>query len=130
MLAASTLQRAIGSSAASALRSRCLLPHLARGTGATTGHAAARSASAWVPRSQRPAGSKGPSMQVEEALYLAKEAGYFTARERQLQIVRSPPFSPRDRPFLIENFFEVADYEKAEPAKAKLDPFVASRQPH
>jgi len=48
-------------------------------------------------------------LSVDEALYLAKEAGYWTTREAQLQIVRSPPFSPKERPFLIENFFELAD---------------------
>eukprot|EP00928_Gymnodinium_smaydae_P040783 TRINITY_DN27628_c0_g2_i1.p1 TRINITY_DN27628_c0_g2~~TRINITY_DN27628_c0_g2_i1.p1 ORF type:complete len:309 (+),score=59.79 TRINITY_DN27628_c0_g2_i1:46-927(+) len=48
-----------------------------------------------------------PTLSVDDALYLATEAGYFTTREMQLQIVRSPPFSPRERPFLIENFFEV-----------------------
>lgn len=55
---------------------------------------------------------KGKKLSVEEALYLAKEAGYWTTREVQLQIVRSPPFSPGDRPFLLENFFEVADDEE------------------
>lgn len=54
---------------------------------------------------------KGVKLSVEEALYLAKEAGFFTTRELQLQIIRSPPFSARDRPFLLENYFEVADYD-------------------
>merc|ERR1719198_113615 len=53
---------------------------------------------------------------VEEALYLAKEAGYFTTREQQLQIVRSPPFSPVERPFLIENFFDVIEDDLQRPA--------------
>lgn len=44
---------------------------------------------------------------VEEGLYLAKEAGFFTKHELQKMIVRSPPFSPRERPFLLENFFDV-----------------------
>lgn len=50
-------------------------------------------------------------MSLDEALYLAKEAGYWTTREVQLQIVRSPPFSSREKPFLLENFFEVADLD-------------------
>lgn len=49
---------------------------------------------------------------IEEALFLAKEAGVWTTREVQLQIVRSPPFSQRDRPFLLENFFEVPDADR------------------
>eukprot|EP00927_Polykrikos_kofoidii_P073950 TRINITY_DN69955_c0_g1_i1.p1 TRINITY_DN69955_c0_g1~~TRINITY_DN69955_c0_g1_i1.p1 ORF type:complete len:291 (-),score=42.05 TRINITY_DN69955_c0_g1_i1:111-983(-) len=54
------------------------------------------------------AGRKGNGrLSVEEALFLAKEAGYFTRREVQLQIVRSPPFSPTQSPFLIEDFFDV-----------------------
>jgi ribosomal protein S9 len=53
----------------------------------------------------------GMKLTVEEALFLAMEAGVYTTQEVQLQIVRSPPFSPRERPFLIENFFEVADYD-------------------
>jgi len=51
----------------------------------------------------------GSRLTLDEALYLAKEAGIWTREEVQLQIVRSPPFSPRERPFLLENFFEVAD---------------------
>jgi len=50
-------------------------------------------------------------LSIEEALYLAKEAGVWTTREEQLQIVRSPSFSPKERPFLLENFFEVADQD-------------------
>lgn len=55
---------------------------------------------------------------MDEALYLAKEYGIFTTREVQLQIVRSPPFSPRERPFLLENFFEA---ETGEPADMQSD---------
>lgn len=53
----------------------------------------------------------GVKFTLEEALYLSKEAGIYTTREQQLQIIRSPPFSARDRPFLLENHFEVADYD-------------------
>jgi len=56
-----------------------------------------------------PEKKKRMQLSVEEALYLAKEAGIWTTREVQLQIVRSPPFSPREKPFLLENFFEAAD---------------------
>jgi ribosomal protein S9 len=58
--------------------------------------------------------NRGMKLSVEEALYLAKEAGYWTTREVQMQIVRSPPFSPGQSPFLLENFYEVADYEENE----------------
>lgn len=51
-------------------------------------------------------------LNLDEALYLAKEAGYWTKREVQLQIVRSPPFSSREKPFILENFFELADRDK------------------
>jgi len=57
----------------------------------------------------RPGGSL--NLSLDEALYLAKEAGYWTTREVQLQIVRSPPFSNKERPFLLENFFELADQD-------------------
>jgi len=58
-------------------------------------------------------------LSVEEALYLASEAGFWTTREVQLQIVRSPPFSPRERPFLLEDFFQVADYKVDRPMEAE-----------
>lgn len=60
-------------------------------------------------------------MSIEQALYLAKEAGFYTTREVQLQIVRSPPFSPKEKPFLLENFFEVADYPDDMPTKKRLE---------
>lgn len=70
--------------------------------------AVSTSTSGPMPRQSR------PILSVEEALYLAKEAGYFTTEERQLQIVRSPPFSPRERPFIIENFFDSLDDGQAD----------------
>jgi hypothetical protein len=45
---------------------------------------------------------------IEEALYLAKEAGIYTTGELQKQIIRSPSFSTDKNPFLIENFFQPA----------------------
>lgn len=56
-----------------------------------------------------PAMNRGLKLNIDEALYLAKEAGIFTTQEVQLQIIRSPPFSPREHPFLLENFYEVID---------------------
>lgn len=55
---------------------------------------------------------KSPTLNLDEALYVAKMAGIYTTQEVQLQIVRSPPFSPREAPFTLENFFEVADREE------------------
>mmetsp|Transcript_131054 Transcript_131054/g.407587 ORF Transcript_131054/g.407587 Transcript_131054/m.407587 type:complete len:300 (+) Transcript_131054:65-964(+) len=82
--------------------SRAALP--SAGAGPWEGRIARR----W--QSGRPEAARGHlSLSLDEALYLAKEAGYWTTREVQLQIVRSPPFSPRERPFMLEDFFEVAD---------------------
>jgi len=65
--------------------------------------------------------SRQLNLSLDEALYLAKEAGYWTTREAQLQIVRSPPFSARERPFLLENFFEVADLDEDAHRVAELE---------
>merc|ERR1719460_1978346 len=46
--------------------------------------------------------AKDPS----EILFQALEAGYYTTKEKQLNIVRSPSFSPDRSPFLLENFFD------------------------
>eukprot|EP00916_Digyalum_oweni_P001140 GHVL01002248.1.p1 GENE.GHVL01002248.1~~GHVL01002248.1.p1 ORF type:complete len:316 (-),score=68.87 GHVL01002248.1:210-1127(-) len=43
---------------------------------------------------------------IEEILYLSREAGLYTLKEKQLLIMRSPPFSPNKHPFVLENFFE------------------------
>lgn len=82
--------------------------------------AAAEARDAQKPEIPRPAVVNFPKnvgilRNIDEALFLAKEAGIYTREEVQLQIVRSPPFTPRERdslrtsPFLLENFFEVAD---------------------
>lgn len=67
-------------------------------------------------------GQKSPDTKfsVEEALYLAKEAGFFTTWEVEMQIVKSPPFSPRESPFLLENFFKVSQQEQVD-FDVKLD---------
>ncbi|KAF8822005.1 putative ribosomal protein S9 [Cardiosporidium cionae] len=54
-----------------------------------------------------------PGFALEEALYLTKEAGIITAKERQLLIVKSPIFSPDKSPFVLENFFSTIE-EKEE----------------
>jgi len=56
-------------------------------------------------------------LSIDEALFLTKEAGYWTTHEVQRQIVRSPPFSPRENPFLLENFFDLAEDEENEVRK-------------
>lgn len=67
-------------------------------------------------------------LSLDEWLYLTKEAGYYTTREQQLQIVRSPPFSPQDRPFLIENFFEVADADNESEGPSEDEAEASGRQ--
>jgi len=62
---------------------------------------------------------KAVPLQVEEALYLAKEYGVWTSREVQMQIVRSPAFSEKERPFIIEDFFQVPYFEEDETADGK-----------
>lgn len=59
---------------------------------------------------------KGPKLSIDEALWLAKEAGYYTRWETQMQLVRSPSFSPNRNPFLIENFFQVAPEDSETPS--------------
>lgn len=50
-------------------------------------------------------GTTAPAaLSPEEALYLAKEAGFYTKQELQEQIIRSPPFSKSRSPFLLEDF--------------------------
>ncbi|GFE52742.1 ribosomal protein s9 [Babesia ovis] len=44
-------------------------------------------------------------LSIDEALFLAKEAGIATKQEVQKLIVYSPSFSPDKSPFLISNFF-------------------------
>jgi len=73
-----------------------------------------RCASQASPGAQRSSDPRKAALSLDQALYLAKEAGFFTTREVQLQIVRSPPFSRKERPFLIENFFELADIDSDE----------------
>ena len=66
-----------------------------------------------------------PTLSLERALYLAKEAGIFTTRELQTHVIKSPSFSTSDSPFLLEDFFvSVADKDmEALPArKAKKAP--------
>eukprot|EP00930_Biecheleria_cincta_P004553 TRINITY_DN105468_c0_g1_i1.p1 TRINITY_DN105468_c0_g1~~TRINITY_DN105468_c0_g1_i1.p1 ORF type:complete len:290 (-),score=43.01 TRINITY_DN105468_c0_g1_i1:39-908(-) len=58
------------------------------------------------------ASKQSPTLNLDEALYVAKMAGIYTTQEVQLQIVRSPPFSPREAPFTLENFFEVTDRDE------------------
>ena len=59
-----------------------------------------------------------PKLSLDEALYLAKEAGIFTTREVQTHIIKSPSFSDNDSPFLLENFFESADETGGDPYAA------------
>jgi len=65
------------------------------------------------PAQKRPANirtlDQGVSLSQDELLYLCKEAGIFTIAEIQQQIVRSPPFSRGERPFLLENFYQVGN---------------------
>lgn len=87
--------------------------------------AAPKAAKTRAPRVRWPVTKTGESranLTLEQALYLAKEAGFWTTREVQLQIVRSPPFSLREKPFLLENFFEVSDYpEEAQRSNADAE---------
>lgn len=57
-------------------------------------------------------GKRQPALSIDEALYLAKEAGIATKAELQRLIVASPSFSADKSPFLISNFFnEKRKYE-------------------
>eukprot|EP00386_Alphamonas_edax_P008739 GDKI01028449.1.p1 GENE.GDKI01028449.1~~GDKI01028449.1.p1 ORF type:complete len:319 (-),score=61.38 GDKI01028449.1:24-980(-) len=59
---------------------------------------------------------------IEEALFLAKEAGIFTTHELQTQIIKSPPFSPDRNPFVLENFFDTQEAEmEPDPDPAAAD---------
>ncbi|CAD7936314.1 unnamed protein product [Amoebophrya sp. A120] len=66
----------------------------------------------------RPEGSaekKLPVLSPEEALYLAKEAGFYSRQELQDQIIRSPSFSTdRTSPFLIDRFLDPLPTPKME----------------
>nr|BAN65929.1 conserved hypothetical protein [Babesia bovis] len=46
------------------------------------------------------------TLSIDEALYLAKDAGIATKQEIQKLIISSPSFSPNKSPFLISNFFD------------------------
>jgi len=61
---------------------------------------------------------------LEEALFLAKEAGIFTREEVQKQIMRSPSFSPDNNPILIENFYDAHGGEERNEIDAALIPDV------
>lgn len=56
---------------------------------------------------------------LEEALYLAKLAGVYTASEVQYQIVKGPEFSRDNSPFMLENFLE-AEAEEPEISKEEI----------
>ena len=58
-----------------------------------------------------------PTLSVERALYLAKEAGVFTTKELQTHFVKSPSFSVDKSPFLLEDFFSSMDDVDPEPSK-------------
>mmetsp|Transcript_22650 Transcript_22650/g.51797 ORF Transcript_22650/g.51797 Transcript_22650/m.51797 type:complete len:372 (-) Transcript_22650:74-1189(-) len=60
-------------------------------------------------------------LSLSEALYLAKEANIVTLEEVQRQIVTSPPFSSREKPFLLENFFELRHTEEEFEVDEKVD---------
>lgn len=62
--------------------------------------------------SRFPSRGQGGKLSLDEALYLGKEAGIWTTREVQLQIVRSPHFMRKDYPFMLENFFEHLDQDQ------------------
>ena len=55
-----------------------------------------------------------PSLPLERALYLAKEAGIFTTKELQTHVVKSPAFSRSDSPFLLEDFFVSLDHQEVD----------------
>lgn len=59
-----------------------------------------------------------PTLSLEKALYLAKEAGVFTTKEIQTHFIKSPSFSTLKSPFLLEDFFSSMD---------RMDPPKSSR---
>lgn len=66
------------------------------------------------------AGQRKPmTKSLEEALYLAKLAGVYTASEVQYQIVKGPEFSRDNSPFMLENFLE-AEAEEPEISKEEI----------
>ncbi|CDR96310.1 Ribosomal protein S16, putative [Babesia bigemina] len=75
-------------------------------------------------------------LSIDEALYLAKDAGFATKAEIQKLIVASPPFSPDKSPFLISNFFNEKrgcqtfdeDIEEAKDQSTQIDRIISSQQ--
>lgn len=58
----------------------------------------------------------------EEALFLAKEAGFYTKKELQEQIIRSPPFSTNSTPILMDTMFLKPFDDEVERVKAQMTP--------
>lgn len=67
-----------------------------------------------APVRRQPVVAGTPKLSLDEALFLAKEAGVFTTRETQTHIIKSPSFSSNDSPFLLENFFDAGDVDAAD----------------
>jgi len=119
--------RVVASSAAGHARGRVA-------ASSSSSAAAAEAAEAKQPNDPRPAvlsfpKERGMLRNIDEALFLAKEAGIYTHEEVQLQIVRSPSFTLRDKmgqngPFLLENFFDVADGADDEEPDEWVDEFT------
>ena len=57
-----------------------------------------------VSKSATPRAERKNVLTPEEALFLAKEAGAYTKKELQHQLLRSPSFSRHESPFLLDHF--------------------------
>ena len=73
-----------------------------------------------APQRREPVVEGTPKLSINEALYLAKEAGIFTTREIQTHYIKSPSFSNNDRPFLLEDFFTSPDEADTEAYSAEM----------
>jgi ribosomal protein S9 len=73
-----------------------------------------------APQRREPVVKGTPKLSMSQALFLAKEAGVFTTREVQTHIIKSPPFTKDESPFLLEDFFYSPDGDGVASSSAKV----------